>query len=315
MISEFHSSGCPAVSLIIINYNGADLLSGCIESALPTLGPADELLVVDNASTDASRAVVARYGAAVRWVPLPRNIGFGRACNLGAAAARGDLLVFLNPDVTFPPGWLEPLRQTAWSNASDALLCPQTMPPGSPAPDTGGPPVTEHATVPGCCLTIRRDVWLALGGFDEAFFLYWEDIELCWRAWLLGWRVGSAKRSWVYHEKSAITARFGRWDAERARNGLYTYLKLMRWPVAAGYALRLLATSVAKAVLHPALALPLARAWGWNIAHLPRTLASRRAIQARRVGDYRALEQMIRAQNRAMRQLHRAAAQTAARHP
>lgn len=288
------SAASHTVSLIIVNYNGASLLPACIESALPTLPPGSELLVVDNASTDDSRAVLARYGDAVRLASSPRNVGFGRACNLGAAVARGDLLVFLNPDVTFPPGWLEPLIAAAWSDMRIGPLCPLPLPPGAPPPDPSEPALEEHAMLPGCCLAFRRDAWLAIGGFDQAFFLYWEDTELCWRAWLLGWRAVAVRTSWVYHQKGATTGAFGRWDAERARNSLYTYLKLMRWPVVLAYIARLLIVCAVKSVRWPRLAPDLARAWGWNIAHLPATLRARRMIQARRAGDYRRLEGMIR---------------------
>lgn len=297
----------PAASLIIVNYNGADLLPASIESALATLGPHDELLVVDNASTDGSRAVVARYGGAVKLVPVPRNIGFGRACNLGVAVARGDLLIFLNPDVTFPCGWLDTLAHAAWSDPKIALLCPQTIPPSAPAPDINGLETTDQAAVPGCCLAARREAWLALGGFDEHFFLFWEDTELCWRAWLLGWRVVTARRSWVYHQKSVTVSQFGRWDAERMRNSLYIYLKLMRWPVAGAYVARMAAATLVKSLRSPALAPKLAHSWMWNIAHAPQTWAARCAVQSRRVGSYCALEHMIRAHTKANQQARRKA--------
>jgi GT2 family glycosyltransferase len=288
-------------SLIIVNYNGAELLPACLESALATVPESCELLVVDNASTDNSRAVLARFGERVRLVPSPRNLGFGRACNLGAAAARAELLVFVNPDVTFPPGWLEPLVAAAESAPDIGLLCPVTIPPGAPPWQWDGPPTEDRGMLPGCCLMVRRDAWRALDGFDERFFLYWEDTELCWRAWLLGWRSVVVWRSWVYHEKGATTGLTGGWDAERARNSLYTYLKLMRWPVALRYAARLLLVSAAKALLRPALAPGLARAWAWNIAQLPATLRRRRAIQARRVGSYADLERRAFALERSMR--------------
>ncbi len=290
-----------SVSLIVVNYNGAALLPACLESALAGMPPGGEILVVDNASADDSLALLARYAGRVRLVLSPRNLGFGRACNLGAAAARGELLVFANPDVTFPPGWVEPLAAAAWSDQRIGLLCPQTIAPGAPPPDTGGPQIEEHAMIPGCCLTARRDAWLALGGFDEAIFLYWEDTELCWRAWLLGWRVGTARRSWVYHQKGATTGAFGRWDAERARNSLYTHLKLMRWPVALAYAARLLAVCLVKAALRPDLVPSLARAWAWNLAHLGATLRRRHALQARRVGDVRLLERRAGVMERRLR--------------
>jgi N-acetylglucosaminyl-diphospho-decaprenol L-rhamnosyltransferase len=287
-------------SLIVINYNGAALLPACIESALATLPPSCELLVVDNASTDDSRAVLARYRDHVRLAPSPRNLGFGRACNLGAAAARGQLLVFINPDVTFPPGWLEPLIAAAHSAPDIGLLCPVTIPPSAPAWHWSGPKLEDRGMLPGCCLMVRRDAWRALDGFDQSFFMYWEDTELCWRAWLLGWRVVLVWDSWVYHQKSAMTSAFGGWDAERARNSLYTYLKLMRWPVALAYAARLLLVCAVKSLLRPRLAPALARAWAWNIANLGNTLRRRHAIQARRVGDYATLERRIQVIERAL---------------
>jgi GT2 family glycosyltransferase len=282
-------------SLIIVNYNGAELLPGCIESALATTPPGCELIVVDNASTDRSRALLAGYGARVRLVPSPRNLGFGRACNLGAAAARGDLLIFLNPDVTLLPGWLEPLAEAA-RDERYGLLCPRLLAPGSPLPPPGGPELLELAMLPGCGLSARRSAWLALGGFDESFFMYWEDAELCWRAWLLGWRVALVERSVVYHQRSATTRSYGRWDAERAQNSLYTYLKLMRWPTALGYALRLLLVCCLKALRWPQLAPGLLRAWLWNAAHLRRTLHARRALAARRASGYTELEHRIKHQ-------------------
>lgn len=294
-----------AISLIVVNYNGASLLPNCVESALATLPPDGELIVVDNASTDESLAVLARYGERVRMVRSPRNIGFGRASNLGVAAARGDVLVFLNPDVTFVPGWTEPLQAAALSDPRIGLLCPQMLYPDEPVRSGHTTWLVEHAMLPGCGLTARRDAWLALGGFDETFFLYWEDTELCWRAWLLGWRVVSVGGSSIYHQRGATTGAFGRWDAARACNSLYTYLKLMRWPVAAMYVLQLLATCCAKALLHPTLAPALAQAWIWNILHLPVTLGSRCAIKGRRVGSYYQLERMIRQDNRHLR-AHRA---------
>ena len=155
--------------------------------------------------------------------------------------------------------------------------------------------------LPGCCLTARRDAWLALGGFDQVFFLYWEDVELCWRAWLLGWRVVTARQSWVYHQKGATTTAFGRWDGERTRNSLYTYLKLMRWQIALAYAVRLFIVCCVKGVRWPILAPDLLKAWAWNIKQFPATMRSRRAIRSRRVGDDRWLEQQIRLQEQALR--------------
>ncbi|NJP05264.1 MAG: glycosyltransferase family 2 protein [Chloroflexaceae bacterium] len=291
-----HSS----VSLIIVNYNGAHLLPACLDSALATVPAGSEILVVDNASSDGSRAVLADYGAAVRLVPSAHNLGFGRACNLGVAAARNDMLIFLNPDVTFVPGWVSVLTDVLQQNRDIAIVGPALLRPGEPIPDYVPELITEQAAVAGCGLSTRRDTWLALGGFDESFFLYWEDAEVCWRAWLLGWRVVRSEKCYMYHEKSAITGQFGGWDAQRARNSLYTYVKLMRWPVVLAYTVRLLAVCLVKMLRWPHLSAGLLDAWVWNMRELPHTLQLRRTIQAHRIGAYDLLEQRIREHNRQM---------------
>lgn len=267
------------VSLIIIAYESADLLPACIESALETTPPSCEIIVVDNASQDTTRSLVQEYGGRVRFVPLARNIGFGRAANVGAAAARGDIFIFLNPDTTFPPGWLEPLVQTARHHTDIALCCPQTTAPGGIPAEPVEAVLRDKAALPGCGLTARRDIWLKLGGFDEAIFLYWEDTELCWRAWLQGWRVVTVNAAWIWHARSATTKRFGRWDGQRMQNSLYTHLKLRPWQTALPFIARQIVVTLVKSAMRPTLAAALFQAWGWNLAHLAQTMHKRRQVR------------------------------------
>jgi GT2 family glycosyltransferase len=150
--------------------------------------------------------------------------------------------------------------------------------------------VADTAAVPGCAMMVRRAAWEQLGGFDERFFLYWEDTELCWRAWLLGWRVLEDLEARVYHERGG-SAGAGRWDAERAKNALRTYLKLMRWRRVLPFAAMLLAKTLAKIAIRRAPGL--IAAWGWNWRHLGETMAWRRELARARRGDMAALERMI----------------------
>lgn len=289
------------VSLIIINYNGAALLPACLEALWRTDYRPVELIVVDNASGDASLAYVAQAHPQARVIANAENVGFGRACNQGAAAAQGDLLVFLNPDVVVTPEWLDILVAHLAVNPDAAIICPTTLAPGQERPryDT---PVEEVAAVPGAAMALPRAAWRELGGFDEQMFLYWEDVELCWRAWLLGWRVLADLRAMVYHERGA-TAGSRRWDAEQTKNSLYTYLKLMRWRRVAPFAAALLLKTLAKAAL---LRSPgLLGAWLWNARHLGLTLAQRRALLARRRTDPADLERRIDTHNRRQRRERR----------
>ncbi|HEU4326341.1 MAG TPA: glycosyltransferase family 2 protein [Roseiflexaceae bacterium] len=282
------------VSLIIINYNGADLLLRCCEALGRTEYEPYELIVVDNASADGSLEYLARAQPGARVIANSENVGFGRACNQGAAAARGDLLLFLNPDVVATPGWLAALVANLADNPDAAITCPSTLYPDQQPPNAPEP-VEEQAAVPGAALAIRRAAWEQIGGFDEQMFLYWEDVELCWRAWLLGWRVLADLRAVVYHDRGG-SAGGRRWDAEQTKNGLYTHLKLMRWRRVLPFAALLLLKTAAKLALwrDPAIL----GAWAWNLRHLGHTLAQRRALLARRRIDPADLERRIDAHTR-----------------
>ena len=294
----------PLASLIVVTYNSAELLPAFFEALATTKDISYEVIVVDNASQDGTPALVAERYPHVRLLANHENIGFGRACNQGARAARGELLVFLNPDVIVTPGWLAILARRPAEYPDAAIICPTTLYPDEP-PRAWSVPVEEMAAVPGCALAMPRAAWEALGGFDERIFLYWEDTELCWRAWLLGWRVLADLDAYVYHERGGSTGG-RRWDAELTKNGLYTYLKLMRWRRVIPFAALLAAKTLIKLVRwrQP----ELLAAWSWNVRHLGFTLALRRELVCRRRGSPAELERRIAVhaqRGRALRQERR----------
>jgi N-acetylglucosaminyl-diphospho-decaprenol L-rhamnosyltransferase len=288
----------PLVSLIVVTYNSAPLLPDFFAALATTKYAPYEVLVVDNASQDGTPQVLANNYPAARLLANCENLGFGRACNQGARAARGELLVFLNPDVFVTPNWLASLARRSAEHPDAAIICPTTLYPGQPAPAASAP-VEESAAVPGCAMLMRRAAWQELGGFDERMFLYWEDTELCWRAWLLGWRVLVDLEALVYHERGGSGGGGQRWDAEQIKNGLYTYLKLMRWRRALPFAVLLAGKTVAKLVLRHRLVL--LAAWRWNWQHLGQTLAARRELLRARRGDPATLERRIAAHARRQR--------------
>ena len=296
------------ISLIVVAYNSAALLPDFFAAIQETRDANYELLVVDNASSDGTARLVAERYPWARLLASAENAGFGRACNQGARAARGELLVFLNPDVIVTPDWLAILARHMREHPDAGIICPTTL-NADERPrtndqrpfreETPGPSslvfglssgVADTAAVPGCAMMVRRAAWQQLGGFDERFFLYWEDTELCWRAWLLGWRVLEDLEARVYHERGG-SAGAGRWDAERTKNALRTYLKLMRWRRVLPFAALLLAKTLAKIAIRRAPRL--AAAWGWNWRHLGETLAWRRELARARRGDVAALERLI----------------------
>lgn len=283
----------PLVSLIVVTYNSAQLLPACLDALLATEYAPCELLVVDNASADGTPELVAARYPQARLLANQANLGFGRACNTGAAAARGELLVFLNPDVIVPPSWLGVLARRMGEYPDAGIICPTTLDHGQPPPPPAPP--ADTAAVPGCAMLVRRAAWRELGGFDERFFLYWEDTDLCWRAWLLGWRVLEEFEAYVFHERGG-SAGNRRWDAETTKNSLRTYLKTMRWRAVAPFVATLALKSTAKLLLRGQA--ELLGAWAASWRQLGETLALRRELlRARRIDPAR-LERLIAAHQR-----------------
>ncbi len=279
----------PLVSLIVVTYNSAALLPDCLGALAATRYAPCELLVVDNASADGTAARAAALAPNAQVLANHENIGFGRACNQGAAAARGELLVFINPDVRVTPEWLHMLVEDMRDTPDAGLIAPTTLYPDE-APPQVPTRLGETAALPGAALMVRRAAWQQLGGFDERFFLYWEDTDLCWRAWLLGWRVLEDFRALVYHERGG-SAGGRRWDDETTKNSLRTYLKTMRWRRIVPFAAALAFKTMAKIVRfrQPALL----GAWAWNVRHLGETLALRRELGRMRRGSPARLERLI----------------------
>ncbi|MEO7911316.1 MAG: glycosyltransferase family 2 protein [Roseiflexaceae bacterium] len=300
----------PLVSLIVVTYNSAALLPDFFAALGATSYAPYEVLVVDNASLDGTPQLVSADYPATQLIANRDNLGFGRACNQGARAARGELLVFLNPDVYVTTNWLTILVRRVAEHPDAAIICPTTLYPDQPVPIATAA-VEEAAAVPGCAMLMPRAAWQKLSGFDEQIFLYWEDTELCWRAWLLGQRVLVDLEALVYHERGGSGGGGLRWDAEQIKNGLYTHLKLMRWRRVIPFAVLLAGKTFAKLVLRRQP--ELLDAWRWNWRHLGQTLAARRKLLHARRGDPAALERRIAAHVRRQRVEHTAMGTSAAR--
>ena len=153
----------------------------------------------------------------------------------------------------------------------------------------------EVAAVPGCAMLVRRRAWEELGGFDEHFFLTWEDTELCWRARLGGWRVLEDLQSHVWHLGRGSWRRLA---GEELHNGLYTYVKLMRWR----RTLPFVARSAGRTAVKLALLRDRALLGAWS--RLYRELPKVRRERARWLKDERRsreLEQLVRGHRRRRR--------------
>jgi GT2 family glycosyltransferase len=209
----------PRTTVVIVTYHSRDHLPSCLEALdAAAAGEAIETVVVDNASGDGVVAYVRESRPEVRIVLNDANLGFAAAVNQGARMARGDALLLLNPDVVLEPRSLGRLRR-ALEDPRVGIVGPQLFfPDGSPqrsvwdAPSLRAlafeafllynlfprwspisPRVPEAAedvgALSGACLLVRRACFDTLGGLDERFFLYFEDVDLGLRARAAGWRV------------------------------------------------------------------------------------------------------------------------------
>jgi len=208
--------------VIVVAFNSARDLGGCLSSVLADAGELAEVIVVDNRSADGSGDLVARSFPQVRLIRSETNVGFGAGCNLGAEAATGDLLVFLNPDTEVDPGWLEALVE-AWLDDPRVGACmsklvmfsePDVLNSagggmhylgfGWPArcgerDDVNGA-AYDVAFASGAAMLISKQLFEAVGRFDPEFFMYCEDVDLSWRVRMAGYRVVCVPRSVVRHK-------------------------------------------------------------------------------------------------------------------
>lgn len=230
----------PETSIVIPVWNRAPFTRRCLEAVARTVDPAQtEVIVVDNGSTDETAALLRQPPLPLRVVTNTSNLGFARACNQGAHASRGRLLVFLNNDTEPEPGWLEALRASAAEPGvglvGARLLYPATRrvqhagiglnPDGVPdhlwrSAAEDDPRVTEPrdvAMVTGACLAVSREVFDQLGGFDEEYRNGVEDVDLCLAARARGLRVRYEPRAVVLHHEGATEGRFDHADANLRR--------------------------------------------------------------------------------------------------
>ncbi len=215
-------------SIIIPNYNGLRFLATCLDALAAQTYPRKltEVILVDDGSTDDSVSFVRQHYPEVIVVQMTRNSGLAAACNAGARAAHGDLLVMLNNDTEVEPGWLAALVESAAAHpqagaiASKMLLFDRrdTLHNAGDLMGADGIPRNRGVwerdagrydadlTIFGGCgggVAYRRAAWEQAGGFDERLFMYLEDVDLAWRLQLLGWRAIFAPQARLYHHLSA----------------------------------------------------------------------------------------------------------------
>jgi GT2 family glycosyltransferase/glycosyltransferase involved in cell wall biosynthesis len=225
------------VSVVVVNFRGVDDTLTCLQRLTELDFPADqlEIICVDNASGDDSVAQLRdRAPEQVVLVESPRNSGFTGGCNLGVQHATGEFVAFINNDAKPDPKWLSEavnvlrLDSTIGCIASkvldwdgndvdftDAALAWYGMgyKPNAGSPYDGGDETPRDVLFPtGSAMVLRASDFRALDGFDERFFMFYEDVDLGWRLNLLGKRVRYVPTSVVFHKHHQSMREFGQYS-------------------------------------------------------------------------------------------------------
>ncbi len=240
-------TSAPLCSILIVNWNARDFLQACLKS-IPTDALPLEILVVDNASTDGSVALLEREFSPERFPQIkvianPTNLGFAAANNLAARCAHGKYLFLLNPDTTLAENTLHAMIQFAEEHPRVGALGPALRNPDGSLQRScwrGYPGLamafsdalflwkvpwlplasaseyrSEELRAPravdhllGACMLIRREAWESVGGLDEDYFLFLEETDWCWRAQRAGWDIYYLPQVAVTHYGQQSMRRF-----------------------------------------------------------------------------------------------------------
>ncbi|MDC0991604.1 glycosyltransferase [Pontimonas sp.] len=214
----------PVVSVVLVNYRGADDTLTAIEmlTALPEYPAQLEIVVVDNASGDDSLSRLKASAHDIVLVESPTNTGFAGGCNLGVSRAGGDIVAFLNNDARPDTLWVTAALEALARDSSVGAIASQVLDWQGTTIDYQGAGLTwygmgyrphtgdkvrakkmqkAHPVLfgTGAAMFVRRSVFDELGGFDESFFMFFEDVDFGWRLNLLGYTYLYEPRSIAYH--------------------------------------------------------------------------------------------------------------------
>lgn len=300
----------PFVSIILVNWNGTACLESCLESLRAARYGPKEVILVDNASTDGSVALVKAKYKHVLVVENKENKGFAGGHDAGLAVARGKYVLLLNVDTVVESSFLAPLVDRLERDTSIGIVQPKGvlgsdrrlidsigsffLPNGllyhygrekdESLPQYNVP--LDIFSAKGACMLVRRDVIDRVGLFDPDFFAYFEETDFCMRVWMAGWRV-------VYEPSARIVHAGGAASSQRpssfimyhsSKNVIMTYLKNFSF----AYALRAISGILILYVTWCAISImtgkissvyAVLRALWWNVVHLRETLDKRKEIQ------------------------------------
>jgi len=258
------------MAVVVVSYNAREDLLACLRSLVRAATPSPAITVVDNGSTDGGPALVRAEFPGVEVVTDPANRGYGAAANLGARRSTAPYILVLNSDTVIPQGALDRLSDYLDANPQVGLAGPRLRSPDGRLEPSCHPPLgtlrsvlekswlgraiarlpglganwplvnwahNHPRAVPwvtGAALALRRAAFDAVGGFDEGYFMYAEEADLCWRLWRTGWEVHFAPVADVIHRGAASTAPLrGAMALQKVRSAIRFYRRHYAPPRAA----------------------------------------------------------------------------------
>lgn len=304
------------VTVVVVAWQGEQLLPPCLDALLAQTAPA-ELLVVDNASTDGTAALVRDRYPQVGLVQATRNLGFAGGVALALGHVATPLVALLNSDAVPDPGWLAALLSRLEAQPGCAAVGSKVLlAPGRTVVNSAGGEVDRHGHgrdrgylvpddgrfdaaaevfyAPATAVLLRADAVRAVGGVDPTYFLYHEDVDLCWRLRLAGWSVWYEPSAVVGHELGASSGAASASPLHTfhdARNRLLTLTKdapagtavaaALRLPVTAAGSLARAASARGDGRTELRRARLVLQAWVSFLRLLPGLLAERREVTRR----------------------------------
>ncbi|URZ00145.1 glycosyltransferase [Clostridium felsineum] len=246
----------PKVSFIIVNYNGLQHLKNCFSELKNLAYPSDkiEYIVVDNGSKDGSVEFLKKNYPAVKIIRNDSNEGFAKPNDDAAKIAEGEYLALINNDMKLDKNWLNDMFETLQNCNDDSYVCVGSKIlnwDGSKLDFAGGSvsfagygyqydygmdikdankKYNEDRDILFACggsMLIKKDVFLEIGGFDKDYFAYYEDVDLGWRLWVLGYKVKFCSKAICYHRHNGTSKKFNQHKMKTLfeRNALYTIYK------------------------------------------------------------------------------------------
>jgi hypothetical protein len=248
------------LSIIIVNWNTRDLLRRCLESVGATVPPLSfEVIVVDNASTDGSPDMVAESFPDALLIRNPSNDGFAAANNLGLAKSNSKYVMLLNPDAELHPGAVQRMIDFADAHPEAAVVGPRLLNSDGSLQKNGQKfptfareflhitklyrfmgssfdriyewgrddfdKTSEVDSVTGACMLVRSEAVKAVGLLDDIFFMYYEEVDWCYRMHRAGWKVYYLPDAVVTHHHGQASEKIGLTKMRIAYNSQFLYFR------------------------------------------------------------------------------------------